>query len=169
MTKMFEADSDGAWSRRSSVRDGRPRTRAMPRHSPVPVLLLLAAALVYLAVTNPTTPHPHLLGGCTWYTLFHINGPLCGGTRMVWYLMRGDVIDAARMHLVALAGSPVAIYLLARWSLNWWRGITLPWRPLPRWVYLGYAIVFVIYGAVLRNLPAFWWFHIQYMQSGIGM
>lgn len=34
-----------------------------------------------------------------------INGPTCGGTRLVWYLLHGDLVQTARHHLVALAES----------------------------------------------------------------
>ncbi len=96
---------------------------------------MLAGAIGYVLTSNPTDRKPDLLGGCGWYAMFGTNGPTCGGTRMVWYLLHGDVVNAARMHLV--------------------------------WV--AYAVVFVVYGAVLRNLPGFEWFHIDYMQAGIGL
>lgn len=37
------------------------------------------------------------------------------------------------------------------------------------WMWAGYLAAFVVYGPVLRNLPAFAWFHLGFMQPGIGL
>jgi hypothetical protein len=130
---------------------------------------MLATAVGYVLANNPADRNPDLLGGCGWYAAFGTNGPTCGGTRMVWYLLHGDVVNAARMHLVAFIGTPFVLYVLVQWSAEWLFGLRLPPLRL-RWrVYVAYAIAFVVYGAVLRNLPGFEWFHIDYMQSGIGL
>ena len=68
----------------------------------------LAAAVGYVLAFNPTDRIADPTGPCTWHTLFGINGPICGGTRMVWYLLHGDLVAAARHHLVALIGVPFA-------------------------------------------------------------
>jgi hypothetical protein len=130
---------------------------------------VLAAAAAYMLANDPTDRDPDPLGGCGWYAVFGTNGPTCGGTRMVWYLLHGDLVNAARSHLVALAGVPFALYALVQWtaaSLFRWR---LPALRLPGWVWLAYAVLFVVYGAVLRNLPGFEWSHLNYMQSGVGL
>jgi hypothetical protein len=88
---------------------------------------------------------------------------------MVWYLLHGDPINAARMHLLALLGTPVALYALVQWSAQRMFGLRLPQLRLRWWAYLAYGVAFVVYGAVLRNLPGFEWFHIDYMQPGIGL
>jgi Protein of unknown function (DUF2752) len=36
---------------------------------------------------NPTDRIPDPTGPCTWHALFGIDGPGCGGTRMLWYLL----------------------------------------------------------------------------------
>jgi len=137
--------------------------------SPLIVWGMLAAAVGYVLAANPTDRKPDLFGGCGWYAMFGTNGPTCGGTRMVWYLLHGDVVNAARMHLVALIGTPFALYMLVQWSAQWLFGWRLPALRLRWWVWAIYGVVFVVYGAVLRNLPGFEWFHIDYMQAGIGL
>jgi Protein of unknown function (DUF2752) len=139
------------------------------RLSPLVVWGALAAAVGYVLAANPTDREPDLLGGCGWYAMFGTNGPTCGGTRMVWYLLHGNVVGAARMHLVALIGTPFALYVLVQWSARSLFGWRLPALRLRWWVWAAYAVVFVVYGAVLRNLPGFEWFHIDYMQAGIGL
>jgi len=62
-----------------------------------------------------------------------------------------------------------ALYMLIQWSAGWLFGLRLPRLWLRWWIYLVYAVAFVIYGAVLRNLPGFEWFHLSYMQAGLGL
>jgi hypothetical protein len=150
-------------------RNGPERPTGLARFSPLGVWLMLGAASAYVLAGNPADGKPDLLGGCGWYTLFGTNGPTCGGTRMVWYLLHGDIVNAARMHLAALIGVPFALYMLVQWSAEWQFGLRLPKLRLGLWVYVGYGVAFVLYGAVLRNLPGFEWFHIAYMQPGIGL
>lgn len=74
------------------------------------------------------------------------------------------------MHLIALLGVPVAAYALVAWTARQSFGVDL----LPRlrihwWLTAAYLVAFVVYGAVLRNLPAFGWFHLDYMQAGFGL
>lgn len=146
----------------------RAETR-LPWSSPLAVWFALAAAIVLVLANNPADRRPDLLGGCGWYTLFGTNGPTCGGTRMVWYLLHGDIVNAARMHLVALIGAPFALYALVQWSAERMFGLRLPRLRLKWWVYAAYGVAFVLFGAVLRNLPGFEWFHISYMQPGLGL
>jgi hypothetical protein len=129
----------------------------------------LLAAAVYVLTNDPTDRKPDPLGGCGWYATFHTNGPTCGGTRMVWYLLHGDLINAARSHLVALVGVPFALYALVQWSAASWSRLRLHALRLASWVWIAYGAVFVVFGAVLRNLPGFEWFHLDYMQPGIGL
>jgi len=147
----------------------RPRPVGSVRFAPLAVWATLGAAAAYVLSNDPADRSPDLLGGCGWYTMFGTNGPTCGGTRMVWYLLHGDVVNAARMHLVALIGTPFALYALVQWTANWMFGARLPVLRLRWWVYAGYGILFVLYGAVLRNLPGFAWFHLGYMQAGVGL
>jgi Protein of unknown function (DUF2752) len=139
------------------------------RLSPLAAWATLATAAGYILATNPADTKPDALGGCSWYSLFNSNGPTCGGTRMVWYLLHGDLVNAARMHLVALIGAPFALYALIEWTARQAFGRQLPRLRLRWWMVAAYAVAFVVYGAVLRNLPGFEWFHLNYMQPGIGL
>lgn len=145
------------------------RAHGLMRFSPLLVWGVLAGAAGYVLTNNPADRRPDLLGGCSWYAMFGTNGPTCGGTRMVWFLLHGELINAARMHLVALVGTPFALYMLVRWSAERLFGWRLPPLRLRWWAYLAYGVAFVVYGAVLRNLPEFEWFHLDYMQAGAGL
>ena len=153
----------------SGQEPGPSRLTGWARLSPLIVWGLLTGAVGYVLSTDPADRNPDVLGGCGWYALFGTNGPTCGGTRMVWYLLHGDVVNAARMHVVALIGVPFGLYALVQWSAAWLFGVRLPVLRLGRWVWAAYGAAFVIYGAVLRNLPGFEWFHLDYMQAGLGL
>jgi Protein of unknown function (DUF2752) len=145
------------------------RPQGWVRYTPLLILAVLGAAFVYILADNPTDQRPDLLGGCGWYLMFHTNGPTCGGTRMVWYLLHGNLVGAARSHLPALIGVPFALYALTAWTTHWVFGLRLPRLRLHWAVYVGYAVFFVVFAVVLRNLPGFGWFHLGYMQPGIGL
>jgi hypothetical protein len=122
----------------------------------------LAGAIGYVLAFDPTDRIADPTGPCTWHMLTGINGPSCGGTRMVWYLLHGDLVQAARHHLVALVGVPFALYALTAWTAAVWFGRRWPTLPRSTWLYLGYAAVWLLYSTVLRNLPwpPFDWFNI---------
>ncbi len=140
----------------------RPRVDWGLRWATAGIGATIAAAMSYVLAFNPTDRRPDPTGPCTWHVLFGTNGPACGITRMLWYLLHGNLVEAARHHLLALIGLPVGLYALAAWTLTVWFGWRLPPIRLSRWVYLGYAVAFVLYAVVLRNLPwpPFSWFDI---------
>jgi hypothetical protein len=82
---------------------------------------------------------------------------------MVWYLLHGDLAQAARHHLVALVGMPFALYALVAWTARLRFGHCWPLPRLSRWVYFAYGAAWLVYAVVLRNLPLplFTWFDIR--------
>jgi hypothetical protein len=140
-----------------------PRARtAGLRWAVAGVWATVLAATGYVLAFDPTDRVADPTGPCLWHALFGINGPTCGGTRMVWYLLHADLIQAAQHHLVALAGVPFALYALLAWTARASFGRRWPTLRLSRWTYLGYAAVWLLYATVLRNLPwpPFTWFNI---------
>jgi hypothetical protein len=166
---MFWTDEVG---RRAQARLGPPAERVASaphrrwaRVGPAGVIALVAAAAAWVLRFNPTDQIMDPTGRCLWHTLTGINGPTCGGTRMFWYLLHADVVQAARHHLAALLAVPVILYLFIRWTAVVWFGRQLPPLRLSRWVYVGYGLFFIVYSTVLRNLPwpPFSWFDIAYL------
>jgi hypothetical protein len=76
--------------------------------------------------------------------------------------VHGDLVQAARHHLLALVGVPFAGYALLAWTVTVWFGRRLPPLRLSPWVCIGYAVAWLLYAVVLCNLPwsPFAWFHI---------
>jgi len=114
-------------------------------------------------VVQPTDRIPDPTGPCLWHRLFGIDGPTCGITRMTWYLLHGNLLDAARMHLVAFIAVPVGVYGYLWWAAGWILRVRLPMVRITKWTGIGYAVFFAVYSTVLRNLPwpALHWFHID--------
>lgn len=133
------------------------------RFTPLAAWALLGAVTAYVLTFNPTDNQQDLTGPCVFHEFFGIDGPGCGGTRMFYYLIHGNLVEAARHHLVALVGLLYGLYALVAWSAGWLFGKRLPlWRPSPGVIGI-YLAVFVIYAVVLRNLPwaPFNWFFVE--------
>lgn len=81
-----------------------------------------AAAAVYLWNTNPHQPG-QLLIACPFKWATGLLCPVCGGTRMAYDLMHGDVVTAFHDNAVLFAlGMPAAAYFLGRWLVAGLRG-----------------------------------------------
>ncbi len=132
------------------------------RYTPLWLLAVPAAWFGYVLAYDPTDRVGDPTGPCTWHMLFGIDGPSCGITRMTWYLLHGDLLDAARMHLAALLAVPVGAYAWVWWVAGWVFGARLPMFRMTRRLAIGYAILFLVYSVVLRNLPwpPFTWFYV---------
>lgn len=139
------------------------RPSVLRRLEPLIVLPPVALAVAYVLAFNPTDRAPDPTGPCLWHLLTGINGPGCGGTRMVWYLLHGNLVQAARHHLVALIAVPFLAYAYVQWLGSRTFGVRLPaFRPSTRLI-TAYLVAFVLYSVVLRNLPwpPFHWFDID--------
>jgi Protein of unknown function (DUF2752) len=132
------------------------------RAAPLAAWGLLAAAAAWVMRFDPTDRIADPTGPCLWHTLFGIAGPSCGGTRMFFYLIHGDLVNASKMHLAALIGFGYGIYVLVVWT-----GGALLGRPVRVWlpgrpIIIAYVVFFLLYAVVLRNLPwpPFTWFAV---------
>jgi hypothetical protein len=87
--------------------------------------------------------------------------PGCGGTRMVWYLLHGNIGQSARHHLIAFLAVPVLAYVYVAWAAKRLFNLRLPTRRITPAVWGGYFVVWIVY-SVLRDLP---WepFHFFYV------
>lgn len=125
--------------------------RALHRSAPLWALTPLAAAAWFVNRFDPTDTVADPTGPCLWHTLTGINGPTCGGTRMFYHLIHGDLVEAARHHLPALLAVPFLAYAWLVWAAGRF-GVRLPALRLPRWVLIAYGVFFVVFSTVLRNL-----------------
>jgi hypothetical protein len=109
-----------------------------------------ALALATLAL-HLRDPHQEGSWGLCPSAAMGIYCPGCGGLRAVNDLTNGEVGAALSSNVVVTALIPVAMVLLAVWSLDRWRGRTrqVPWNRLRPLVY-GFLTVLVVF-AVVRN------------------
>ena len=126
------------------------------------VLAAFGAAAAFVLRFNPTDREADPTGPCMWHAITGINGPTCGGTRMFYYLLHADVVQAARHHLAALVAVPFLVYAFVQWAMSVWFGVRLRPLRLSRWAYIGFGAFWLLYSVVLRNLPwpPFSWFDI---------
>jgi hypothetical protein len=120
--------------------------------APLAVLACMGAAAGYVLTNNPTDASRDPLGPCVFKALTGLDCPGCGGTRMVWYVLHGDIPQAARHHAIALVALPVVLWLYVVWAARRWFGVTLPSRRIPATVWGGYLVAWLLF-TVLRDLP----------------
>jgi hypothetical protein len=120
--------------------------------APLAVLGCVAAAFGYVLANDPTDAQRDPLGPCVFKSLTGLDCPGCGGTRMVWYVLHGDLPQAARHHVIALVALPVVLWLYVVWAARRWFGVTLPSRRIPVKVWGGYLVAWLAF-SVLRDLP----------------
>jgi hypothetical protein len=122
------------------------------RHPGVAPTVVLAAGLLGSAYLWRTDPHEpgHLLPLCPFRALTGWQCPACGGTRMAYDLLHGDVSRAWQDNALLLLVLPLLLLSLGRWAVEGWRGRTyrliLPRYGVP--LVLGVALTWV----VLRNV-----------------
>ena len=91
----------------------RPDRLWVQRLATVSGLPVVGSAAGFVLRFNPTDRVADPTGPCLWHAATGINGPACGGTRMFYYLLHGDLVQAARHHLVALIAVPFLVYAFA--------------------------------------------------------
>ncbi|MFI9231092.1 DUF2752 domain-containing protein [Streptomyces rimosus] len=109
-----------------------------------------ALGAAYLWHTNPHEPG-HLLLPCPFRWATGLLCPACGGTRMAYDLMHGDLVGAFHDNAVLLVlGVPAAAYVIGRWLYAGLRGRRFRARLGARGnaVVLGIAAVWML----VRNL-----------------
>ncbi|WP_374204071.1 DUF2752 domain-containing protein [Streptomyces sp. HPF1205] len=134
----------------SPVRAGRPGGPLRhPAAAPLATLAAAAAASWYLYGTDPHQGG-HWLPRCPFNWVTGLLCPACGGTRLAYDLLHGDVVRAFHENALMLVVSPAAVWMCARWLYEGLRGRR--WRPVlgPRAQYalMGVAVVWT----VVRNL-----------------
>ncbi len=113
----------------------------------------LGAATLALALRDP---HRQGSWGLCPSAAMGFDCPGCGGLRAVNDLTHGRLLDAASSNVFLVALMPLAVLLLARWTVDAWRGTARPVSPLTTpLVVVGLAGLTAF--TVLRNLPGFGW------------
>ncbi|MEU9608648.1 DUF2752 domain-containing protein [Streptomyces sp. NPDC048057] len=120
-----------------------------PATAPVAVFVAGAAGAAYLYGTNPHEGG-QWLPRCPFRLVTGLLCPACGGTRMVYDLMHGDVAASFADNRALFLVAPFALGLLAYWAVEGLRGRR--WRP--RWSRRTQAVVLstAVAWTVVRNV-----------------
>ena len=120
--------------------------------APLAILGCVAAAFTYVLANDPTDQARDPLGPCAFKLVTGLDCPGCGGTRMVWYLLHGNLGEAARHHVVALIAVPFVVYAYVAWAAKRLFNVKIPTRRISGVVIGGYFGAWLAF-SVLRNLP----------------
>jgi Protein of unknown function (DUF2752) len=140
----------------------RATERAPVWAAPVAIATCFAGAVGYVLVTDPTNSDAFSSPTCLLKLTTGFDCPGCGGTRAFWYLLHGNVPQAARNHAMFVFALPFLLYMYVAWSarLVFKRDVVPALRlsPMTLSVFLGVWFVF----SVLRNLPwaPFTWLYV---------
>ena len=132
-----------------------PAVRTRPRRvvAPVATIAGLAAATIALHVRDP---HASGSWGYCPISLLGLYCPGCGGLRAVNDLTHGDLMGAVSSNALLILAMPLAVFVLARWTLDAWRGRQRGRTALSSWPVLSVGIALTTVFAVARNLPGSW-------------
>lgn len=143
----YAARRPNTFTRFFSALDGR-----MPWAGPAAVAVCFAGAASYVLVSNPTDGGAADIPTCLVKLTTGFDCPGCGGTRAFYYLMHGNIPEAARHHAMAVFAAPFLVWLYLAWAVKKMSGKQLPTPaigPKTISIFLGAWAAFM----VLRNLP----------------
>jgi hypothetical protein len=128
----------------------RQRLRALA--APVATIGLGVAGAVAVWVGDPTSSGGMPLPPCPSKLLFGVCCPGCGGTRMLYSLMHGDLASAAHYNAVSLVVVLLLCWSLAAWVVGSWQG-----RRIRTWLHWRWTapVTLAVFSTwfVIRNLP----------------
>ncbi|HET7196674.1 MAG TPA: DUF2752 domain-containing protein [Nocardioides sp.] len=130
-------------------------TRTRPRRVVPPVVTItgLAAASLALYLRDP---HASGSWGYCPISLLGFYCPGCGGLRAVNDLTHGDLAGALSSNALLILAMPFAVFLLARWAIDAWRGRQRGLPELSSWPVLSVVIALITVFTLARNLPGSW-------------
>lgn len=120
--------------------------------APASIAVCFAGVASYVWVSNPTDGGAADLETCLIKLTTGFDCPGCGGTRAFYYLLNGNIPEAARHHAIAVFAAPFLVWLYLAWAIQRTTGRQIP---APRFgaravgIFLAAWAVFM----VLRNLP----------------
>lgn len=136
--------------------------RAPTWSAPAGIAVCFGGAVGYALLVDPTSSDAFAPPTCIVKLTTGFDCPGCGGTRAFWYLLHGNLPQAARHHALFVFAVPFLVYMYVAWSakLVFKRDVLPMLRPSS----LSLILFLVAWGvfSVLRNLPwaPFTWFYV---------
>lgn len=110
---------------------------------------VLVCAAIWAA--DPTTPHGPL-PICPTKSLLGIDCPGCGSLRMLYSLMHGNLLAAARFNALGLAAVVLLVWAYLAWTYGRLVGRRIESWQHQRWS-AGVTLSLVVVWSVVRNIP----------------
>jgi hypothetical protein len=120
--------------------------------APAAIAACFAGTAAGVVALNPAAAGADYVSTCVIKMTTGLDCPGCGGTRAFYYLLQGNVPDAARHHVLAVFAVPFLLWLYVAWSVRTIWGKQIPYPKITTKVigiYLAAWFVFM----VVRNLP----------------
>ena len=121
----------------------------------------IGLGVAYTFLVRPTAVQTGLHTTCLVRLLTGFDCPGCGGTRAAYYLMHGDIAEAARHHALLVFAAPFLAYMYVAWALRTTFGWRIPQLRLSTKSIMFFMAVWSVF-SVARNLPwaPFTWFYV---------
>jgi hypothetical protein len=120
--------------------------------APTAMAVCMAGAVGYTLATNPADADAGAAPTCLLKYTTGFVCPGCGGTRAAWFLLHGDIPDAARHHAVFVFAVPFLLYMYFAWALKRVFRWNVPQLTLSPGVIGAFIAVWGVF-SVVRNLP----------------
>jgi hypothetical protein len=112
----------------------------------------IGMAVAYTFLVRPNSVWAGAHSTCIVRILTGFDCPGCGGTRAAWYLMHGDLLEAARNHAPLVFATPFLVYMYLVWALNSTFGWNLPQLRLSTRSLMFFMAGWAVF-SLLRDLP----------------
>lgn len=120
--------------------------------APVAVAACFFGAASFVWISNPTDAGASDIPTCIIKLTTGLDCPGCGGTRAFYYLMHGNVPEAARHHMLAVFAAPFLVWLYVAWTVKQVWGKTIPVPKITARTLSFYLAAWAVF-MVVRNLP----------------
>ncbi len=129
----------------------RPASAPLRWGAPLAVAASTTVACAAIWVADPTTPHGPL-PVCPTKALLGIDCPGCGSLRMVYSLLHGDLLAAARFNALGLVAVVLLVWAYWAWTYGRLTGRRIGSWQRQRWS-AAVTLSLVLAWFVVRNIP----------------
>ncbi len=125
----------------------------VPRWSaPAAIATCFAGAAGLVFATDPSDGGADDVTTCLVKMTTGLDCPGCGGTRAFYFLMRGNIPEAARHHAIAVFAAPFLVWLYLAWAVELVWGRKIPAPTITAKAATAFLAAWGVF-MVVRNLP----------------
>jgi Protein of unknown function (DUF2752) len=120
--------------------------------APAAVAACFAGAASLVWVTNPTDGGADAVPTCLIKMTTGFDCPGCGGTRAFYYLMHGNIPEAARHHAIAVFAAPFLVWMYLAWTMDYIFKKKIPAPKITAKTISFFLAVWAVF-MIVRNIP----------------